>query len=253
MHGKYVVTALLVGGLLNGGCRSIPIPYGVRDTSAVEEGFLNPPETGVEYCRRLARTADHKGQIFLGLGIAMGIVAAGAAVAGAAMGPDTSADANWAAKNRNALVVASGGILGIPTTILLMRSKDASNASGAASSAIGKEDGAAMDACLKARADWANARGAAADAAQQKLSDKIKEREDAIKNEEAEKKKNEDTAATTTDPATRADALRKANESAARINTLNDEIRRLIAPTSRPVLAPPQPIVPVAPQPVPPP
>jgi hypothetical protein len=211
----------------------------------VEEGFLNPPETGVEYCRRLARTADHKGQIFLGLGIAMGIVAAGAAVAGAAMGPDTSADANWAAKNRNALVVASGGILGIPTTILLMRSKDASNASGAASSGIGKEDGAAMEACLKARADWANARGAAADVAQQKLSEKIKEREDAIKAEEAEKKQHEDAAATTTDPAARADALRKANESAARINMLNDEIRRLIAPTSRPVLAPTQPITPV--------
>lgn len=132
----------------------------------------NRPEYGVEYCQRLAVNADATSQKELAAGIILGLIASGLAIAGAAMGPGAS-DA-WVDRNRNALALGLGGILAVPTTIVLMRSKDASRASAAAGRGMALEDGEAMKECLRVRGDWAGARAEAAEYAKSGFTDRIK-------------------------------------------------------------------------------
>lgn len=145
--------------VLTAGCRSLPTPYLERGT----QWHKDRAELGKEYCQRVAVVADINGQKFLGVGIMLGIVATALSVAGAAMGPSPEDDPNWAEKNRNTLVLASGAALAIPTTILLMRSKNASNASGAARLGMKLKDDEAMATCLDASAELANSRANAAE------------------------------------------------------------------------------------------
>ena len=122
-------------------------------------------EVGHDYCGRLASTADNVSQKELGVGIAATVLGGGAAIAGTAMGPGSSTD-NWAARNRNTLVLGGGAALGLLGTLLVQRGMDASNASASASTALGQADGeAAMVDCLSARSVWVLGRGEAASGA----------------------------------------------------------------------------------------
>ena len=223
------VVSIFLGASLGLGCRSIVVPFVARDTNRIEDS-LNPPETGEEYCSRLAKIADARGQAMLGAGIVMGIIATGAAIVGGAMGPDTSTDATWVEKNRNSLVVASGGLLAIPTTLLLMRSKNASSASSAARLARRSDERNSMDACLKASTEWSDSRGAAADTALKRFSKEIESRMLLIEQAEATKTKNEAIVITTTDPAVKEEAQQKVNEAEALIQTLSGEVVKLMSP-----------------------
>ncbi len=146
------------------GCASVPYPYykgQIAATKPISEDELSSP-----YCSRVATNADSYSQLSLGFGIALGILAGAAVVAGSAMGPDTTDGADWAARNRNALVIGAGGLLSVPTAVLLMRSKDGSRASAQATLALTKEtESERMAACLRARAELVDSRSAAADAA----------------------------------------------------------------------------------------
>jgi hypothetical protein len=144
-------------------------------------------ESGRHYCSQVATNADKSAQRYLGTGIVMSLAAGGAIIAGTAMGPDTSNDANWAAKNRNTLVLGTGGILAIPATVLLMRSRDASTASAAAGQAMGLDNNKALNQCLQARSDLVNARSAIADFATKDLLDKIKPLQDVRDKKEQER------------------------------------------------------------------
>jgi hypothetical protein len=96
------------------------------------------------------------------------------AVVGAAIGPDNDDDANWAQRNRNTLILAGGGILSVPATIMLKRSADAAKASAEAGSNVSaRDDPAALDKCKEARAYLVSARGQSADSVEASLKDKI--------------------------------------------------------------------------------
>jgi hypothetical protein len=165
---KLVPVTFLLVATIGIGCHSIPYPrypgeeYKIGDKKITQE----KAEKADAYCSRVATNADATSQLELGFGIFLGLVAGAAVITGSAIGPDTSSDANWAEKNRNALILGSGGLLSVPTTILLMRSKDASRASARATEALtntGEDE--RMNACLKARAELVGARGVAADVA----------------------------------------------------------------------------------------
>ncbi|WAS96569.1 hypothetical protein [Nannocystis punicea] len=175
---------------------------------------LNDVESSKQYCLRLAESADKRGQAFLGLGIFMGLVASGLAIAGAAMGPDDHPRANWAAENRNAIFIAGGGALAIPTTIMLMRSKNASNASSASASALDPSlaDDERMRRCLKAREEWVSARATAAEYAQEGYTKKLEALERAAEAAKEDKKASEEAA---NDPNATPDEQKRFKEEAA--------------------------------------
>jgi len=171
------ITILATVSLLATGCASTVVPYLKGQNAPADSGVVvdsNGNETGRSFCSRVSTTADDRSQRYLVPGILLSVVASAALVAGAAMGPDTSPEANWAARNRNTLVLGAGGILAVPSTLLLMRSRDTSTASATAGQAMGLEDDKAMSQCLQARADLVNARGALATFAQKDLADRLK-------------------------------------------------------------------------------
>jgi len=143
-----------------------------------------------------------------------GILAGAAAIAESAMGPDTSTNANWGAKNRNALVLEAAGILAVPTTILLMRSRDANTASAEAGAARALDKDEALVKCLEARKDLVNSRSAAADVAKKNLDNTLKILQD-IKDKEAKAAQEAaDAAAQKNDPAQKAEKERLEKEAA---------------------------------------
>lgn len=139
-------------------------------------GHLKDPQSGKDYCMGLSAATDKAAQIYLAFGIISALAAGGGIIAGGLMGPDTSSNANWVAKNRNAITIGSGALLAVPATILIMRSKDNSKASAAASNALAPDfdDAQAMKQCLDARADLVNARNNIADVVANDLSARMK-------------------------------------------------------------------------------
>lgn len=91
--------------------------------------------------------------VMLSLGIAATVVAAGLVITGTAMGPDTTDQTSWFAQNRNSLTVATGGLLAVPGTVLLMRSNSAGETAANAVSAMKLDDYSAYQQCINARAD----------------------------------------------------------------------------------------------------
>lgn len=140
------------------------------------KGPLPDPQSGKDYCMGLSAATDHAAQVDLSFGIIAALAASAGIVAGGLMGPDTSSNANWVAKNRNAITIGSGALLAVPATILIMRSKDNSKASAAASNALAPDfDGdQAMKQCLGVRADLVNARNNIADIVANDLSARMK-------------------------------------------------------------------------------
>lgn len=154
-----VITASLLTCL--SACDTVVLPH-LKRYPGVDYTFVEPSRS---YCHRLAKTADDVASAYLGTGIALALVAGGTIVVGAVVGPDTSSGASWAGTNRNALIVAAGGLLAIPAVLLLMRSRDASTASADAGRALTFDDSdEGLDKCLAARAEFVNARGAMAEA-----------------------------------------------------------------------------------------
>jgi hypothetical protein len=133
----------------------------------------NIDESSKSYCQRLSYKSDTKAKKYLVTGIITGIIASGAVITGTAVGPNTSDGANWAEKSRNALIISAGGVLALPATLFLMRSKDSNSASAKSGQAMGLEEEKAMSTCLEARAELVNDRSALADYAQKDLTDRI--------------------------------------------------------------------------------
>ncbi len=156
---------------------------------------------GKKFCHDLAQQTDRSSTAYLATGILSTIAAAGLVVAGTAMGPDTSPDANWAQVNRNSLTVAAGSLMVLPATLLLMRSQSVSEASAAAGSALGAQsDDDARSQCLEIRAKSIRARDQIAISAQNKLAE-IKKNIDELKAQLETKKTNLDGAQKNADQA----------------------------------------------------
>ncbi len=156
---KTLAAIALVPAMITG-CSAIAFPYYKGQVVGGETKTEN--ETSYAYCSRVATAADSTSQTELGFGIVGGMLAGAAILVGSAMGPGAST--NWVDKNRNVLVLGAGGLLTIPTTVVLMRSKDASRASASASEALALDtENERMGACLRARAELVDARGQAAD------------------------------------------------------------------------------------------
>jgi hypothetical protein len=153
--------AIALALVLSSGCSGITLPYLKGQTPPRATSPLRHDERAEVYCQRIARSADRSAQVNLGLGIVTALAAAGSLAVGAIVGPDPASDANWAQRNRNMLILSAGGLLAIPATILLMRSRDASTASAVAGKAMFDDD--AMLKCLAARSELAGARSAIAD------------------------------------------------------------------------------------------
>lgn len=174
MTQKSIVAGFLILAWVSSGCRSVAVPYLQGDTGGGTT--WNKDETPKQYCRRLTADADSFAQSELGWGIVMGLLAGGLAVTGAAIGPDTDASANWAARNRNTLVLGLGALLVLPATLLLTRSKDANSASATAGQALGGTDDADMlRQCLAARSALVNSRSELADVAAKNAPDRLQQ------------------------------------------------------------------------------
>ncbi len=204
--GRYV--PFFLAALSVAGCGTLPLPASKGDPQG-KSGTWGEDQSAKSYCKELANVADKKGQKFLGLGIVGGIVASGLAVAGASMGAGTG---NWAAENRNALVIGSGAVVAVPTTVFLTRARDASGTSGAASAVMLDDD--AYKKCLAARSGYSMGRGAVATSAGSSFDDLIKNAqkaaEEEAKKQEEEAKEAEKDAATAADEAADEEAAVKA-------------------------------------------
>ena len=181
--------ALLVSLCLSG-CTTAPFP-GLKG-GAGASGPREEDQSAESYCRDLAVVTDRHGRNFLAWGIVGGVVASGLAIAGASMG---AGDGNWAEENRNALVIGAGGVVAVPTTLLLTRAKNASDASGLAAKSMFDDD--AYEKCLAARASYSSSRGVVAQAAgtsfdtirsraEEALEETVKEEEQQAADAEAE-------------------------------------------------------------------
>lgn len=139
--------------LFSVGCTSIepPIYYAKKEDVPGTAPVSFP--VGYNYCRNISNTATRASVVMLSLGIAATVVAAGLVITGTAMGPDTTDQTSWFAQNRNSLTVATGGLLAVPGTVLLMRSNSAGETAANAVSAMKLDDYSAYQQCINARAD----------------------------------------------------------------------------------------------------
>lgn len=163
--------------LLSSSCAS-PLPYlrGQTPSPAVDglPGPLLADESGRGYCARLGSVADTNAQKSFVGGVALTIAAAIAVVVGGFWGPDIDPAAGPFARNRNALVIASGGILGIPAGLLLSHSSVSSAASAKSISAMALlNEEAAMTECLVARQAILDGRAALARTAKTELERQV--------------------------------------------------------------------------------
>lgn len=146
------------------GCHSAPVPYYANDiipkdyyaegipTKADANKKFSDKEAGTKYCQRVATNADIRSQHYLFWGILGSVLASGAVLAGTAMGPDDDDDANWAQKNRNSIVLGSGALVAIPSTVFLMLSKNNAEASAGATAGLAEsDDDSAKKMCIAAR------------------------------------------------------------------------------------------------------
>src|SRR5262249_44963601 len=81
------------------------------------------PGGGIQYCADLATKAEKEASTWSVLGWSVGVLGAGAVIAGPAMGPDPRDDARWLSRNRNVLVSAGGAVL-IATARMLLGASD---------------------------------------------------------------------------------------------------------------------------------
>lgn len=161
-----VTSVLLIGSLLTG-CASVPTPFVTKTNESYKI------ENGFEYCLRLATTADSKSQSTLAWGIVTSVLASAGVVVGTVLGPDVDAEANWAERNRNTLVLGASALLAVPATLLLNRSEDGSTASADAGSALGLEEEEALAQCLKIRAEYVNGRAGVATLVREDLASRL--------------------------------------------------------------------------------
>lgn len=207
------------------GCADV-IPYHLGD-----KGWKGAKdESADQYCSRLALAADSAAQAQLGFGIVLSVFAGSAIVTGAAIGPDTSMGANWAAKNRNTMILASGGLLAVPATILLMRSKDTSKASGAGALALsGATDADKWRACLQARSDLATDRSAEADYVQKDLSSRVASLQDTQQKQQQVSADAQKVLDSNADDPTKARAAQVKATADANVKALGEQINQLVA------------------------
>ena len=191
------LSALLTGGVFSLAACVLPHPA-TNPGSAGYNGIDRSPvfgttvgyelETGQSYCLRLADAAEKNAQTNLALGIVGGVIGAGLAITGTALGPSKKADANWAETNRNALVLGAATIIAVPTTLFFARSRAASATAQAASKAsVGTSS---MADCVEARSAYSGSRGSTGDAALASFS-KMRANAVAVKTD-AEEEKDED-------------------------------------------------------------
>ncbi|HRI67126.1 MAG TPA: hypothetical protein PK156_22935 [Polyangium sp.] len=181
---KRTLPLMLIGISLLG-CGNTPLPI-VTSQKDAQNKVSYEMENGHQYCRKLSEHSDDAALTMLGFGIVGTVLASAAVIAGSAMGPDTSADANWAQRNRNSLVLGAGGLLAVPTTVLLTRSSAGNTASADAGAAMALDkENEALKKCLEVRQQHVASRNAAVDVTKQEFSEILNK----IKNDEEQKAK----------------------------------------------------------------
>lgn len=125
------------------------------------------------YCEQLIEDADTGSDWLFAGGLFVATAAGASAIVGAAIGPDEDEDATNLEKNRNAILVASSGLLVPLATYLFERSSAYSDGSAAATTAAGSKS--QLSGCIDARAQMRKADGAAAKKAGEQLAQLVTE------------------------------------------------------------------------------
>lgn len=163
------------------GCRAVAYPEVTRIRGKDGRTAFIEHEHGYEYCSDIATNADAFSQYQLLGAVALTVAAGAAVIAGTAMGPKEDDDTtdterpNWVEKNRNVLVVSSGGLLALPISVLVARARSASEANRVATRARVLEPDDALKRCLEARAIYVGDRGDVADVVAKQLAEVVKQ------------------------------------------------------------------------------
>lgn len=173
---RSVVWLLILACLISSlGCRPAALPYMLVDPTRDHdvEDELKGKKDAKSYCELLATRTDVTAQRQTIGGLLLGMLASGALVTGAAMGPGPE-NSWWIDRNRNTVVIGLAPLAAIPAVYLMTRAKDNSEASAAATKAMMLNDEEAYNQCLAARSDAVGARVSSIDAAMRELSKRSK-------------------------------------------------------------------------------